>query len=359
MSLGHWIGFSKVSGIGPARLQALLTYYGDIETAWRADLAELRAIGLDKRTVDNFAQTRRELDLTAEVDRLEQMGVMLLTWDSPDYPALLKTIADPPITLYVRGSLAATDAWAVGVVGTRKATSYGIEAAHMVAKGLVENGITVVSGLAMGIDAVAHTAALEHQGRTLAILGCGVDVIYPHANAKLSRRIMESGALISEYPLGTKPEAMNFPRRNRIISGLSLGVVVVEGAVKSGAAITARCALDQGRDVFAVPGSIFRPSSAGPNQLIQNGAKLVTQVNDILEELNLSMVPQQIEARILIPDNQTEALLLQQLTADPIHIDDLSRATTLAAAEVSGALVMMELKGMVRHVGNMSYILAR
>jgi DNA processing protein len=359
MSLGYWIGFSKVSGIGPARLQSLLTYYGDIATAWRADLAELRAIGLDRRTVENFAKTRHDLDLTAEVDRLEKLNVMLLTWDSPDYPALLKTIPDPPITLYVRGSLAVTDDWAVAVVGTRKATSYGQEVAHILAKGLVENGITVVSGLAQGIDTAAHAAALEHQGRTLAILGCGVDVVYPSANAKLSQRIMASGALISEYPLGTKPEAMNFPRRNRIISGLSLGVVVVEGAVKSGAAITANCALEQGREVFAVPGPIFRSSSAGPNLLIQKGAKLVTQVQDILEELNLSMVPQQTEARSLIPENQTEALLLQQLTSDPMHIDDLGRATHLPAAEVSSTLVMMELKGMVRQVGSMNYVLAR
>lgn len=229
----------------------------------------------------------------------------------------------------------------------------------MLVNGLVENGITVVSGLAYGIDTEAHKTVVNTGGRTIAVLGCGVDIIYPLENKKLSRTIMANGALVSEYPLGTKPEGGNFPRRNRIISGLSLGVLVVEGSIQSGAQITANYALEQGREVFAVPGNILHKSGSGPNYLIQNGAKLVTHVNDILEELNLTMIAHHVEARAIIPDNEIEAILLNQLSADPIHVDDLGQATGLAASEIASTLTMMELKGMVRQVGGMNYVIAR
>lgn len=357
--LVYWLGFSRVPGIGPARLQSLLDYYDDIETAWQADLNELRTVGLDRRTIESLAKTRRELNLTAELDQLVKKQISVLTWSSPDYPSLLRNIADPPIVLYVKGQLTVEDDWAVAVVGTRRATNYGLECTRRLTKGLVDSGVTVVSGLAYGIDTEAHTTAVKAKGRTVAVLGCGVDIIYPAQNRKLSEAIVETGALISEYPPGTKPEASHFPRRNRIISGLSLGVLVIEGHIKSGAGITARCALDQGRDVFAVPGSILRKSSAGPNYLIQNGAKLVVEVNDILEELNLNMLPQQAEARTLIPENEAEALLLTHLSAEPLHIDELGQLTNLTASEIASTLTVMELKGMVRQVGSMSYVLAR
>jgi len=354
-----WIGFSKVSGIGPTRLRTLLDYYGDIATAWQAKPDELRAIGLDSRTIHNLIMVRQQFNPEAEMQALEKLGVTLLTWHSPTYPELLRAIADPPMTLYVRGQLVVEDDWAVAIVGTRQATTYGKDCAHMLAKGLAESGTTVVSGLAYGIDTEAHKASLSAGGRTIAVLGCGVDVVYPARNRNLSQAIIESGALVSEYPLGTKPEGKNFPRRNRIISGLSLGVVMVEGPIKSGARITTNYALEQGREVFAIPGPILRKSSAGPNHLIQNGAKLVTEVNDILDELNLTMLPQQAEARAIIPENDAEATLLKQLSAEPIHIDELGQATGMTAAEIASLLTMMELKGMVRQMGSMNYILAR
>ena len=357
--LAYWVGFSKVPGIGPARLRTLLDFYGDIETAWHAKPAELRTVGLDKRSVENFTKVRAKLDLEAELVKLEKLDISVLTWESPEYPGLLKTITDPPATLYVRGTLTPLDEWALAVVGTRRATPYGKECTRMLVNGLVENGITVVSGLAYGIDTQAHQTAIKASGRTIAVLGCGVDIFYPSENRHLGRAIIEHGALVSEYPLGTNPESGNFPRRNRIISGLSLGVLFVEGGLKSGARITTDYALDQGREVLAVPGNILGKSGSGPNYLIQNGAKLVTSVNDILEELNLSMVIQHTEARTVIPDNQTEAVLLKQLTSEPIHVDELGQSTGLSAPEVASTLTMMELKGMVRQVGGMTYVIAR
>jgi DNA processing protein len=230
----------------------------------------------------------------------------------------------------------------------------------MFVQGLVQNKITVVSGLAYGIDTEAHHSAIQAGGRTLAVLGCGVDIVYPAENRKLSQAVSENGALISEYPLGTKPEGGNFPQRNRIISGLSLGTLFVEGQVQSGARITADYALEQGREVFAIPGPIFRKTSAGPNYMIQQGgAKLVTQVNDILEELNLTMVAHHSEARAIIPDNEVEAVLLKQLSLEPTHVDELGHTTNLSAAEIASTLTLMELKGMVRQVGGMNYVIAR
>lgn len=358
-SLPFWIGFSKVSGIGPARLRSLLDYYGDIEAAWSANPGELRAMGLDKRSVENLVKVRDTVDLELELNRLKKLNVTVLSWDSPDYPSLLKTIPDPPVALYIRGSLLPQDEWAVAVVGTRQATAYGKESTRLLVNGLVENKITVVSGLAYGIDTEAHQTAVNAGGRTLAVLGSGVDIIYPTENRKLGQAIIDQGALISEYPLGAKPDSRNFPRRNRIISGLSLGVLLVEGSLQSGARITTDYALEQGREVFAVPGSILRSAGSGPNYLIQHGAKLVTGVSDILEELNLTQVAQFTEARAIIPGNETEALLLQQLSSDPVHIDDLGHTTGLPAAEIASTLTMMELKGMVRQVGGMNYVIAR
>ena len=358
-TLRYWVGFSKVPGIGPTRLRSLLDYYGDIAAAWQADPGELRAIGLDKRSVESLYKIRHSLDLDAELEKLDRLRVSVLTWDSPDYPRLLPNIPDPPPVLYVRGTLTPQDEWALAVVGTRRASVYGRECTRLLVTGLVENRITVVSGLAYGIDTEAHQTVVKAGGRTIAVLGCGVDIIYPAENRKLGQAIIEHGALVSEYPLGTNPESGNFPRRNRIVSGLSLGVLVVEGAVDSGARITADYALEQGREVFAVPGAILHKNSSGPHYLIQNGAKLVTCVDDILQELNLTMVAHHAEARAIIPDNEAETLLLKQLSTDPVHIDELGQATGLSAPEVASTLTMMELKGMVRQVEGMNYVIAR
>ena len=357
--IAYWVAFSKVAGIGPARFKKLYDYFDSVGDAWQANAGELMAIGLDKRAVTGLMKTRPVLDLDAEMSRLEAMGVTVLTWDDDIYPPLLKTIADPPFVLYVRGELLPQDEWAVGVVGTRAASVYGRESARTLAGQLAANGVTVVSGLALGIDTSAHTAALDAGGRTVAVLGSGVDVIYPYRNRALAERIIAQGAIISEFPMGTHPDSGNFPRRNRIISGLSLGVLMVEGAKRSGARITVDYALSQGREVFAVPGNIFSKGSAGPNSLIQQGAKLVSGVDDILDELNLTMVSQHVEAQTIIPDTPTEAAVLAHLSADPVHIDELGQLTHIAAAELSGTLTMMELKGQVRQVGGMNYILAR
>lgn len=357
-NLPFWVGFSKAPGIGPARLRILLDYYGDIKAAWQANPGELRAIGLDKRSVESLVKTRETVDLEAELIKLERLKVSVLTWESADYPKLLKNISDPPAVLYVRGQLIPQDEWALAVVGTRSATTYGKECTRILVSGLVKNGITVVSGLAYGIDTEAHQTAVKSGGRTIAVLGSGVDIIYPAENKKLSQDITDNGAIVSEYPLGAKPESGNFPRRNRIISGLSLGVLFVEGSLQSGARITTDLALEQGREVLAVPGSILHKAGSGPNYLIQQGAKLVTSITDILEELNLTMVAQHTEARTIIPDNETEAILLKQLSSEPVHVDELGRSTGLSASDVAGALIMMELKGMVRQVGGMNYIIA-
>jgi DNA processing protein len=262
--------------------------------------------------------------------------------------------------LYVRGQLAAVDAWAVSVVGTRRATVYGRQAAEELSEGLARNNVTVVSGLARGIDSIAHKTALKAGGRTIAVLACGLDMVYPPENLNLAHQILENGALVSDYPLGTQPRSEFFPRRNRIMVGMSLGVLVVEGDLKSGALITARQALDENREVFAVPGSIYTPTFRGTNWLIQHGqAKLVTKVEDVLEELNLTMATHQMEAKEVLPADETEARILRFLSAEPIHIDDVLRTSGLEVSAVSSALAMLELKGMVRAVGNMSYVKAR
>jgi len=247
----------------------------------------------------------------------------------------------------------------VAVVGTRKATMYGKQVARTLSQDLVRNRVTVISGLARGIDSVAHRAALDAGGRTVAVMACGLDRVYPPEHRTLARDIIERGALVSDYPLGTPPEAINFPPRNRLISGLSLGVVVVEAGRKSGALITVGFALDQGREVFAVPGNIVSRSSAGCNRLIHDGAKMVLGVEDVLEELNLTMIEHQAQARAVLPADQTEAQLLELISDAPTHVDDICQQSRLPIQRVSSTLAMMELKGMVRQVGGMHFILAR
>ncbi len=356
----YWLGFNLVKGIGPAKIQALLNYFGDLESAWQAREEQLRKIGLDKRAIDSFFITRGEVDLDQQLADVQAIGVSLLTWHSEEYPSYLREIDGAPPVVYVHGSLEDIDRWAVAVVGTRRLTSYGRQVAQELVTGLVLNGVTIVSGLARGIDAVAHKTALDHGGRTIAVLGSGPDCIYPPENRSLARQIVNGhGAVISEYGLGVQPEAKNFPPRNRIISGLSLGVIVVEAGERSGASITARFALEQGRDVFAVPGNINSPASMGTNRLIQQGAKLVSTVDDVLEELNLAMVLEHSAVQLALPETKDEAAIYGQLSGQPVHVDELSRNTGLTSSVVSSTLTLMELKGMVRQVGGMNYVIAR
>lgn len=360
MDIRYWLAFNLVPHIGPAKVQRLLERFGDLETAWRANQFDLVAAGLDKRALENLLETRKHIDLDAELEKIERAGVNLITLDDPNYPRLLKQIPHAPFLLYVKGAIIPDDEWSLAVVGTRRATAYGREAARTIVTDLVRSRITIVSGLARGIDAEAHHTALDHNGRTLAVLGCGVDVVYPPEHKKLAQAIVANGALVSEYPLGTLPEAGNFPPRNRIISGLSMGTLIVEGDESTGARITIEYALEQGRETFAVPGNIFHRESRGPNKMIQRGeVKLVTSAIEILEELNLSLIEEQQEARAALPENETEATLLKHLSADPLHVDELCRETQLPAATVASTLTLMELKGLVRQVGGMQYVMAR
>jgi DNA processing protein len=358
--LKYWLGFNLVKGIGPAKLEALLAYFGDIGTAWQANEYQLKKIGLDGRSIQSFLDTRAEIDLDRQLAQVQSAGVSLLTWDTPDYPSYLREIPNPPPVLYVQGEILPSDQWAVAVVGTRRLTTYGRQMTQDLVRGLVNNNVTVVSGLARGIDAIAHQTAIEAGGRTIAVLGSGLDCVYPAENRKLIPPLLAGqGAVISEYALGTQPEAKNFPPRNRVISGLSLGVIVVEAGERSGALITADFALEQNREVMAVPGNATSPASRGPNRLIQEGAKLITCVEDVLEELNLQMVLEHTAVQLALPETAEEAALLAELSRQPIHIDALCRATGLPSSLVSSTLTMMELKGMVQQVGGMNYALTR
>ena len=353
------MGFSLISGIGRVRFGQLESYFHSLENAWKAGTAELTQAGLDKSSIKAITTWRPKISLEAEMEKLERYGVKVLTVHASDYPARLKEIYDYPPVLYVRGELLPEDEWCLAVVGTRRATVYGRQITEEIVADLARNKITIVSGLAKGIDSIAHRTALEAGGRSLSVFASGLDTVYPAENAELAKRLMQHGALISEYPLGVKPRPDNFPRRNRILSGLSLGVLVIEAGETSGAMITAHLAAEQNREVFAIPGSILSPASKGTNQLIQEGAKLVRGYTDILEELNLTAVAQQLEMKELLPASDTESLLLKQLSAEPTHIDEVCRSSGLPASTVSSTLAMMELKGMVKQVGGMNYSLAR
>ena len=351
-----WIAFNRVPGIGPTRLKALLNVCGSLAEAWKAPIRDLQEAGLDRRSISSLLAERRRLDPQAELERVIKRGYGIVTWDDEAYPANLRPIQQAPPLLYVRGQLEEQDELAIGVVGTRQVSPYGKEIARELASALARHGVTVVSGLALGVDAIAHEAALEAGGRTVAVLGSGVDQIYPARNRGLALKIIERGALISEYSLGTKPEASNFPPRNRIISGMSLAVVIVEAGKRSGALITARFASEQGRDVFAVPGSILSPGSDGCNRLIQDGAIPVTSISDLLERLQLATAVAHQEARVAVPASPDEKLILKHITTDPLHMNEIVRSAPLETSEVSSLLTMMELKGLVRQVGPMQYV---
>ena len=357
--LPFWLAFNRAKGIGPARFKLLYEAFGDARTAWAATVADWQAAGLDARTTLALEQQRHKINPDAEVERLIRLRVGVVRLVDDAYPRLLREVAAPPPVLYVRGVLRPEDDLAIGVVGTRRVSAYGRQVTEQLATGLASQGVTIVSGLARGVDTEAHNAALAAGGRTIAVQGCGPDLVYPPENAKLAARIVEEwgGAIITEYAPGVQPEAGNFPARNRIISGLSRAVLVTEAPIDSGALITARFAGEQGRDVMAVPGNITNRGSAGANRLIQDGAKLVMEVADVLAELNPHMAPQQRELRELLPADDVEAKLVTLLRAagDAQHIDDLCRASGLPTAQVSGALVMLELKGLARLVGPMTY----
>lgn len=355
----YWVAFNLVKGIGAVRLRALLDYFGSLEVAWQAPLDGLRAAGLPARILENLLQIRKDCSLERVWEAIEKRGVQVLTWEDAGYPPRLLQIDQPPPVLFVQGAIIPEDEWAVAVVGTRRLTSYGHQVAGELAAFLAHNGITVVSGLARGIDRVAHEAALKAGGRSIAVLGSGVDRIYPPEHANLAERMAAQGAVISDYALGTPPDSANFPPRNRIISGLALATVVVEAAESSGALITSTFAAEQGRDVFAVPGGIYAPQSKGTNRLIQQGAQPLIKFEDLLVELNLNKVPEQRAARKLLPADDVEARLVKLLADEPRHVDEICVQSGLPIDQVSATLTIMELKGMVRQSGGMNFTLIR
>ena len=355
----YWIGFNLIKGIGAVRMQALIHYFEDLESAWKAAPADLAAAGLSLKLIERIIQAREQVDLEKVWARIESQGINILTWKDEVYPQRLKEIEQPPPVLYVRGGYLPDDLFAVAIVGTRRVTSYGRQITEELSSYLASNGITVISGLARGVDSIAHQSALKAGGRTIGVLGSGVDKIYPPEHRQLAERMMEQGAILSDYAPGTPPDASNFPPRNRIVSGLSLAVVVVEAGETSGALITAEFAAEQGRDVFAVPGSILAPQSKGTNKLIQNGALPLLSINDLMQALNLTRMGEHKAARRIIPADETEARLMNILSAEPLHVDEIRNQTELPIEKVSATLALMELKGMVRQVGGMNYVAVR
>ncbi len=354
--LKFWVAFRRITNVGPVRLARLYEHFGDLGLAWRAPAAELSAAGLDSRTIDYIVSQRSFVSPDAELDSILEAGFDVITLADERYPARLAEIYAPPPVLFVRGALKASDDLAVAVVGTRRNTTYGRQATSRLVRELVRAGVTIVSGLARGIDSLAHEAALEAGGRTIAVLAHGPHTIYPPENRGLAKKIVEQGALVTEYPIGVQPEPGNFPARNRIIAGLSLGAVVVEAGERSGALITTELASQMGREVFAVPGPITAPSSVGCNWLIQQqGAKLVMSAADILDELKIDRIERQTEMRKAIPLSEYEQTVLKGLTDSALHIDELGRKIDLRAPVISSTLMILELKGLVRHLGGMVY----
>lgn len=345
-----WILLTKLE-ITPRKKFALIQYFNSPSEIFRADKHSLmRVEGITESIAEKITSLSQE-DVSKEKEILKRVGAKIITILDPAYPPNLKEIYDPPLVLYVRGELREEDKFAVAIVGTRRPTHYGREVAHKLASELAKSGFTVVSGMARGIDTSAHRGALDGGGRTIAVLGCGVDIAYPRENKELMEEIERNGAVISEFPPGSPPLAWHFPLRNRVISGLSLGTVIVQAPPGSGALITADLALEQGREVFAVPGSIEDPRSKGPHQLIKEGAKLVELVEDIISELGIpreapplpKIAPQ--EKLFLAPE---EEKLLSLLSLEGRYIDDISREANLPPAKAASILTLLELKGLVK-----------
>lgn len=351
----YWVGFGQTAYIGPSRLRKLIEHFGDIEQAWTASPRALQAV-LDDRSAESLLRSRDRLLLDREMERIARAGIEVVTLADPGYPRLLSMIPSPPPVLYVRGHLLPEDDLAVAIVGTRRASTYGKEVTHRIATGLAEAGVTVVSGLARGIDGVAHSAAVRAGGRTLAVLGSGVDVIYPAEHKGLAEQIIGSGALISDYAPGRKPDAQNFPARNRIISGLSIGVIVIEAPSKSGALITVDFAADQGREVFVVPGSVLSDNCAGCHRLLRDGARIVTSADDVLDDLKIGQRREHAAVQQALPLTDPERRLLNHISGDPQHVDEIVAAANLSMAEGLALVSMLELKGIIRDAGARHFV---
>ncbi len=350
-----------VDGIGSITYQKLITHFGNPEKVFSISKKELMEVdGIREKTANSIKSFRLEEEIKDELNRIEKTGVNILTINDNEYPSSLKTIYDPPHVLYVKGNIMENDAIAVAIVGSRSPTTYGKLVTEKISMELSVRGVTIVSGMARGIDSIAHKSAIAGGGRTIAVLGCGLNVIYPPENFKLMDEIISHGAVISEFPMSARPDKMNFPQRNRIISGLSLGTLIVEAAEKSGSLITARHAIEQGREVFAIPGSINSPKSKGANRLIKSGAKLVEGAEDIIDEF-----PSDVRSFLKSPEKENkedynligdEKHIFSLIDTELRHIDTIVEHSNLPVSVVSGILVKLELKGLVRQISGKMFI---
>jgi DNA processing protein len=349
----------SIPGVGPYRIRNLIGRFGDSKRALEADISELCQVdGIDEKRARGIKQQSNQKFAEDQIRLAQKEDIQIVTFWDQFYPEILKKIYDPPILLFVKGCLEISNG--IAIVGTRSPSKTGQWAAEHFSKGFVENGITVVSGMARGIDTWAHRGAVQNSGRTIAVLGSGVDVIYPPENRKLYHQIIEQGAVISEFPIRTEPKNVHFPRRNRIISGLSLGAVVVEAGEKSGALITAYMALEQGREVFAVPGSIRNLKSRGTHRLIKEGAKLVENVEDVFAEIpglkkkGVEAGKQRMDVAELLSASEME--LWKVLSEEPVHIDQIAEQAKIHTSEALALLLSMELKNCVRQLSGMKFI---
>ncbi len=363
-----YIALNMVDGVGPIRVRALRDRFGEPQAILAASKTELMQVeGVGEEVARSITGWREKVDLEAELQRIEKSGVRVVSRDDAEYPKNLREIYDPPLVLYVKGALTERDALAIAVVGSRRTSLYGQEMARKLAFQLARVGVTVVSGLARGIDTAAHNGALQAKGRTVAVIGCGIDVVYPAENKKLADEIVEKGgAVVTEFPFGVQPDRQNFPMRNRIISGWSLGVVVVEANLKSGALITANQAGEQGRQVFAVPGRADSILSRGANKLIKDGAKLTEDVEDILGEFEYLLPKTATESakagvegggiKPALQLSETEEKVMAQIGNEEVAIDEIIRASGLTTACVSATLLALEMKRLVRQLPGKQYV---
>ncbi|MBI2017694.1 DNA-protecting protein DprA [Candidatus Daviesbacteria bacterium] len=354
-NIPYLLALHSIDGLGPIRLKAVLDYFKDPKIAWEAKGGDIREIGIPQNTVDLLLETRKRLDPQQYWESIQKMSIKWLTIFDDNYPKLLKQIYDPPIVLYYKGNID-WDAPAIAVVGTRKMTSYGKAVTQTFTKGLISAGLIIVSGLARGVDSQAHLTAVEENGRTIAVLGGGLNNIFPPENRGLAAKIAEGfGAVISEFPPDSPSLPGNFPARNRIISGLSLATLVTEAASDSGSLITARFALEQGREVFAVPGPITSDLSKGPIDLIKEGARPVADAKEILEELGINMTHRSYQPNM--PENlsEDEKKVLECLQNDNLHIDEIGRMINFPSPKVSATILKMEIAGLIVNLGSGMY----
>lgn len=355
--LFHWVALTLVPGVGSILFKRLVDGFGSPEGVLKASPRDLNRIeGIGPKVIASLRGFDWKSAAEQELRALEKMGARLLTWEEEEYPPNLKQIYDPPPVLYIVGKVTPYDQRAVAIVGSRYPTTYGRLAAERISSGLGKLGVTVVSGLARGVDSSAHQGALASGGRTIGVLGCGIDIIYPPENRGLFDRVSGQGAVISEFPLKTPPDSDHFPIRNRIISGVSLGVVVVEATLRSGSLITARFALEQGREVYALPGNVDSARSEGTNQLIKQGAKLVIRAEDIVEEImphfQLAPPPEPPKPKL----TEAEAKVLAVLEREAMHIDPIAAKSNLPTPRVSAVLLSLELAGHVKQLPGMRFI---